>query len=324
MIRLRSAWNDFWFAPEPTSVLALVRIAFGLVALAWSLSLLPDLGAFFGPDGVVPTYDDPSKGVWTLLGASPGDGAVTAMAVALVVGCVALTAGAATRVAAVVVFVGLVSFQRRDPYVFNSGDGLLPIIALVLALSPAGAALSVDRLVRSRDRFWEIPARAPWALRLLQVQLSLIYLSTAWSKASGSTWDDGTAVSYTWRLEDLERFPMPDALATSLLVSNLATYGTVMLEVAIGVLVWVRVARPWVLGLGVLMHLGIDLFVRVGFFSYAMFVCYLAFLSPGAANRVVAEIRARFERRGAARTDESNPRVEPQISAGSASTSSRG
>ena len=323
MTRLGRAWDDFWFTPQPTSALALVRIAFGLVALGWSLSLLPDLGAFFGPDGVVPAYEDPSKGVWTLLGASPSQAAVTAMAVALVVGCVALTAGAATRVAAVVVFVGLVSFQHRDPYVFNSGDGLLPIIALVLALSPAGAALSVDRLVRSRDRFWDAPARAPWALRLLQVQLSLIYLATAWSKATGATWDDGTAVSYTWRLEDLERFPMPDALATSLLVSNVATYGTLMLEVAIGVLVWVRAARPWVLGLGVLMHLGIDVFVRVGFFSYAMFVCYLAFLSPGAAERVVAAARARLERRGVARAENPHPRVEPELS-GSGSTPSRG
>ena len=37
MKRLGAAWRHFWFEPEETSTLALVRIAFGLVVLAWTL-----------------------------------------------------------------------------------------------------------------------------------------------------------------------------------------------------------------------------------------------------------------------------------------------
>ena len=40
------------------------------------------------------------------------------------------------------------------------------------------------------------------------------------------------------------------------------------------------VLRPWVLLAGVALHLGIDYAVRVGFFSYAVFVAYIAFLPP--------------------------------------------
>ena len=50
-----------------------------------------------------------------------------------------------TRLAAVVVFVGIVSLERRNPFVFNSGDGLLKVIAFYMMLAPSGASLSLDR-----------------------------------------------------------------------------------------------------------------------------------------------------------------------------------
>lgn len=75
------------------------------------------------------------------------------------------------------------------------------MIAFYLVLAPSGAALSVDRWRRAKDRFWEFPQRAPWALRLIQVQISVVYLSTVWSKVQGTTWNDGTAVSYALRMD---------------------------------------------------------------------------------------------------------------------------
>jgi hypothetical protein len=208
-----------------------------------------------------------------------------------------LVVGYRTRAAALVVFLGLLAFQRRDPWAFDSGDGLLRVTALYLALSPAGAALSLDRARRTRDRFWEFPARAPWALRLMQVQLSVIYLATAWTKLRGATWNDGTAVSYALRVGDLERFPIPRFVTDSTLIANLMTYGTLTIEIALGVLVWNRRARPWVLGLGVALHLSIEYSMRVGFFTAAMFVLYLAFVPPETASRVVLAVRERVRSR---------------------------
>src|SRR5207245_527144 len=149
-----------------------------------------------------------------------------------------LVLGYRTRLAALLVFVGLLSFQRRDPYAFDSGDDLLRIIALYLVLSAAGASLSLDSLRRARERFWEFPARARWPVRLLQVQLSVIYLATVWAKTRGTSWNDGSAVSYALRLKDLTRFPVPSGLTTSVLVSNVMTYGTLAIELSLGVLVW--------------------------------------------------------------------------------------
>ena len=250
--RARAAWERFWFEPESTATLVLVRIAFGTLAFLWGLSLLPDLFTFFGPDGILaeqPT--DQGPGTWGLLGIVNSDAAVLVVYLGLLLGAVALVLGLWSRLAALVVFLALLSFTRRDPFVLNSGDGLIRIIALLLVLSPVGVAVSLDRLRTARDRLWEFPARAPWTLRLLQLQLSFIYVSTVWQKVRGTSWNDGTAVSYALRIDDLQRFPAPAFFTDSLTLSNLATFGTLAIELSLGLLVWNRVARPYVLALGV-------------------------------------------------------------------------
>ena len=47
-----AAWRTFWFEPTDMTTLGLVRIAFGLVVIAWTFSLLPYLVDLFGPRAV--------------------------------------------------------------------------------------------------------------------------------------------------------------------------------------------------------------------------------------------------------------------------------
>ena len=288
MSRAWRSWSRFWFEPEPTGALGLFRICFGLLALLWTISLLPDLHSFFARSGVLPQRPHEGSGVWDLL---PGH--ETLLFALLLTACVCLMLGLGTRLAALVVFAGIASFERRNPFVFNSGDGLMRVMALYLALAPAGAALSLDRVRRAPGRFWEGPARAPWAWRLLQVQFSVLYLSAAWAKLRGQSWNNGTAVSYALRVADLHRFGVPHFLSDGVLASNVLTYGTVATELALGVLVWNRRWRPWVLAAGLLLHLGIELTIRVGFFSLALFVLYLVWLPPDWPARRLPELLGR-------------------------------
>ncbi len=289
------AWNAFWFSPVQTSTLALLRIGFGLIVLFWTISLGHDVLAFYSTDGIVPSQPDfgasGEDGSWGLLGRFESDGAVIALYVVLLVAAICLTIGLGTRLAALLVFVGLISFSRRNPWVLNSGDALLHVIAFYFLIAPSGAALSVDRWLRARSRFWEFPLRSGWPLRLLQVQVSILYLTAAWDKTAGNTWREGSAVSYALRIGDLERFPVPSFVVDSLLISNALTYGTLAIELSLGVLVWNRVLRPWVLLLGVSLHLGIDYAVRVGFFSYAVIALYLVFIRPETMSAWILAVR---------------------------------
>jgi hypothetical protein len=298
------AWNRFWFEPESVSTLAVVRIAFALIVLGWTATLGHDLFAFFSDAGVLPEQQNLSQvngpGAWGPLGWFPGDAALVATYFALFVGALLMLVGLKTRVASVVVFLGLLALTRRNVWVLDSGDTLLRGIAFFLMFAPSGAALSLDHWLRARRdggvAAEPFPLRAPWVLRLLQIQLSVLYLSAVWAKVAGETWRDGTAVSYVFRLENFERFPVPDAVAMSESISNVLTFGTLAVELALGILVWNRRLRPWVLLAGVSLHLGIDYAIRVGFFSYAIFVLYIAFIPPERMDAWLLALRARLAR----------------------------
>jgi hypothetical protein len=287
--RVITAWWAFWFQPTPAYTLGAVRIAFGAIVVAWTLSLLPDLDEFFTSDGIVPRQPA-SAYEWGVFEIWTGDRALIVGWSLLLVSAIAMTVGWHSRLAALIVFVLIMSFEFRNPFIFNSGDNLIRIQALFLALSPCGAALSLDQR-RAKGCFWSAQTRAPWPIRLMQVQLTLVYLATFQTRMTGDTWPDGTALSYALRLEDMLIIPAPQWISTSAFLMNIATWGTLLLELLIGILVWNRRCRPWVLAAGLVLHSFILVTVAVGFFTPAMFVLYLAFVSPEAIRQLPDRVK---------------------------------
>jgi hypothetical protein len=295
MRAIAQAWDRFWFEPQSTSTLGVVRIAFGIVVLGWTVSLAPDLKAFFTRSGIVPTQ--PSARWWfDPLKTFNSDAAMYVLYGILILGAICLLIGFQSRLASLVVFLGVLTLTRRNPFIFNSGDVLVRNLAFYLLLAPTGLSLSIDRWRKEKERFWEFPARAPWGLRLIQIQLSATYAATVWAKFRGTTWNNLTAVSYALRLKDLERFHVPSFITHSLLLTNIMTLGTLALEISLAILVWNRKARPYVLVLGALMHIAIALNIMVGFFSMAILTAYIAFVPPETMTVAINKTRRRFRR----------------------------
>ncbi|MDT5059528.1 MAG: hypothetical protein QOF66_7894 [Mycobacterium sp.] len=288
-------WRGFWFAPEPVYTLGLVRMAFGALAVLWTLSLFPDLHELFGVNGPVP--QQPTLDYrWGIFQVWTGDTAISIGWVVLLLSAIAVAVGWHSRLAAILVFVLLTSFMRRDPWIFTAGDGVISVTALYLALSSCGAALSLDQRRRTGS-FWTAQCRAPWPIRLMQVQLSVIYLVSVQAKLSGKPWVGGYAVAYAWRTDyKWAILPAPQWMSENAIIVNVATWGTLAIELAIAILIWNRRLRPWVLAAGVLLHLMILLSLNVGFFSPAMFVLYLAFVSWETVQRMPTLITRAWSR----------------------------
>lgn len=287
--KLGAAWDRFWFTPQSTSTVALFRIATGTVTIGWAFGLLPGLRAFFSSAGIEPVGVDTT---WGLFAHVHGDLAIFVAWGVLVVSSICVVAGFRTRIASIVQFALVYSFIERSLAVFNAGDGLIRNIAFLLMFMPAGDSFSVDRWRRDRERFWEFPERTPWALRLMQVQISVLYLSSARHKlVGGGGWADGTALASVWRIDDIARFQVPGAFIRSTTIVGLVTFLALAVEILLGVFVWARSARPLVLGLGIALHVAIDLTLRVGFFSVAIIAAYVAFLSADTAASVILRTR---------------------------------
>ena len=278
-------WDRFFFEPQSTAPMTLVRVAWGAVMAVWAVSLLPDIDPFF-TEGALLYERDLRDGSWNLLPHLGGQAGL-ATCVVLLLASLGTMVGLKTRLSAAIAVLCLVVLQRGNSAIFNSGDLLLRLVGIAVVLSPCGLRWSVDAAIdRRRGRVRSL-LRAPFGMRLLQLQLAVGYLLSAWTKTRGTTWEDGTAIARALRIEDLQRFVAPDWLLQQELALRLLTWSTLAFEATFIVLVWPRRLRLWVLGAGVLLHLSIDVFLDIGFFSLAVYVAYLAFLPAELAERVL-------------------------------------
>jgi uncharacterized membrane protein YphA (DoxX/SURF4 family) len=298
---LAAAWNRFFHHPEPVVGIALFRVLWGGCLLAnWAL-LAPDLFTWLGDRGVLTretarALTGPGRlDVFRVL--PPGDGWVALVFALTVLASLGLAVGCFTRTSAALTFVGLVSIHHRDPLILHGGDTLLRALTFLLVFAPAGEAWSVDRWwARRRGAATAGPVlRAPWAQRLIQIQLALLYASTVGWKLLGSRWWDGTAVYYLTRLVEFERFPLP-SLFDQLWAIRAMTWGSLLIEASLATLVWVPRFRYPVLVAGVGLHLGVEYTMNVPLFEWLMLAGLTTFV-PSAdveawARRLFARRRA--------------------------------
>lgn len=285
----QGGWTRFLFEPESPSPMAIVRAGWGALVALWALSLLPDVDPFL-TEGALRYERSMPDGHWNPLDWIGWDGAPLAACLLLVLAGVATSVGYRTRLSSLVALVCLLALQRTNTTIFNSGDLALRLIGFSVVLAPSGLLWSVDATRRRRAGAPPPGPRAPWALRLLQLQLAVGYFLSALGKLRGGTWHDGTALEWALRIEDLQRFVVPDWLLEQSVLLNLITWATVAFEASFLFLVWNRRLRPWVLGAGVLLHLGIDITLDIGWFSLVMWLGYLAFVPPDVADRVIARV----------------------------------
>jgi hypothetical protein len=286
-----NAWDRFFFRPQSTAAMTLLRVGWGATAAIWAISLLPDIDPFFVESELM--YERIlSAGAWNVLPHLPdGSGLVTCLV--LLAAGLATMVGWHTRASTAVAVLAMVILQRANVAIFNSGDLLLREVGIAVALAPCGLLWSLDaRRDRKKGRLrnhW----RAPFAQRFLQLALALGYFLSAWSKSRGNAWHDGTALALSMRIEDVQRFVAPEWLFDQQVLLNLFTWATLAFEATFFVLVWNRRLRPYVIAAGVLFHLGIDVFLDIGFFSLAIYLAYVAFLPDEVADRIVG----RFDER---------------------------
>ena len=287
-----SPWDQFFFRPESTAPMTFVRIGWGLTSTAWAISLLRDIDPFFVKGDLL--YERTlSAGAWNVLPHLPGAHAGLIVCLVLLAASVATTLGWRTRISSLVAVLMMVLLQRANTAIFNSGDLLLRHIGICVALSPCGLLCSLDaRRDRRKGRVRNL-LRAPYGKRFLQLSLCLGYFLSAWTKSRGNTWQDGTAIALSLRIEDLQRFVAPEWLFDQAVLLNLFTWATLAFEATFGVLVWNRRLRPWVIAVGVALHLGIDVFLDIGFFSIAIFLAYVAFLPNEVGDRWLAKLDRR-------------------------------
>ncbi len=284
---LATLWTRFWFAPVQPHVYGALRLVFGLLALLDLVGATP-VALYWPLDALTPVPGS-GLGVRAFLadqGLGVAAGWVAFLALALVHACTA--AGLVSAWSVPLSFVGSVAQTYWNPYPLSSAHQVLVVVLFCLVWADCGAVLSVDRWLRARQAQAKTPPpmALAWPLRLVQIQVSLIYLNSGLWKLFGEAWRDGSATYLAVSHSVFRRFPY-DVPPELHVVLTVLTYATLLWEITFPLLLLSRRWRPIALCFGVAMHVGVWLLLEVGPFSWMMIGSYVAFVEPSTLARWV-------------------------------------
>jgi hypothetical protein len=306
------AWNRFFFGLVSARPLGLIRILYGLIALANLGFCAVDLDYWYTDAGLLRGDE-----AWVMAGTSQPsplhflqDARSVRVAFALTATFAALlTIGWRTRLMSILYYLGMLSIHNRNLISSSGADVLLLVTGFNLMLSPCGAAYSVDSWFESRKRgTLASPVILPWTLRLFQIQISLVYLMAATLKVGGGTWLNGSALHYVLNNTEVTRFDFTFLSQYPLLI-NVMSYSALVMEFSLAYFLWFRAARPFVIYLGLMLHLGILITINIPCFGELMWIGYLAFLTPPEFDGLLRafDVRRLFGKANAVRDAEAVP-----------------
>ncbi|MEM6528005.1 MAG: HTTM domain-containing protein [Chloroflexota bacterium] len=292
---------QYWFGEVDTRPLAVFRILFSLTLLKNALYHLPLGHLFYSEDGLLPiaALHSTWRTDWRFspLEGLPATWMVTAVFVLWVVVVLLLMVGYRTRVMAVLNFVLILAIHERNPYVLNGADVLMRALSFWMMFAPLADYYAVDAFRKRWDRAArtqrvehlrpnsEVHTAFALPLRLMQLQVGLVYLFTFVLKLPGESWTAGNAV---YQALQLDAFLLPTgallAETAPMWVFQIMTYTALIAEGWFIILVFSPVMQPFLRIAGLtftgLMHIGIALLMAVPDFSILMLTTYVLFFEP--------------------------------------------
>jgi hypothetical protein len=134
----------------------------------------------------------------------------------------------------------------------------------------------------------------------MQMQVAIVYFTTAYAKTRGDLYHNGTAMYYIAGLIDFNVRGV-EALMNYPVVYSALTFGMLFCEISIPFLIWFRTTRPYAVAMGLLLHLWIIGFMILPVFGLLMIATYLCFFSEEEYERAMEWLRSRYGATGPGR-----------------------
>lgn len=296
----REAWDRFWFVDSPTTMLDIARIGIGSAMLIHYSLAIPFLLLFWGDDGLMSRAQilgDLEPWTYSVHFYFTAPWQWMVFHAVFLLGCAAFAAGWRTAWVKWIVLIGQISYASRNPIIAYGVDKILASLLLILCVAPVGRALSLDRVraVRAAKRAnlqADLPRySSPWAgacTRLMQIQMAVLFFYSGIGKIRGDDWWDGDAIWQLFVTHEYYNFPMLQILAHHYWLGNIATYATILIEVAFPFLIWLPRIRPYALAAAIFLHSQFALLMGLFYFSFVMIMGHMSFLRPVWLDRLGA------------------------------------
>lgn len=193
------------------------------------------------------------------------------------------------RFCGVLLYLSIISLKVRNGFILDGSDNVIQVTLPFLVLADHLDHFRLfDKKKPSQSKVWRIIANV--AVVGLMIQVCFVYFYTALAKLQGDLWLNGTATYYTMRVRDFMATDWNVLLTQSHYFVVLTTYFTLLWELSFPFLIWFKRTKFFIILGGILLHIGIWLFMRIDNFSWVMISTYFVFVS----DKEYAEIKAYF------------------------------
>lgn len=270
---------SLWFYPVEQRIYSIVRVCYAFAAMLNLVTLWPERYSFFSDEGMVAvksfSIEHPSI---ILLFRSPAE--IDALFISAFIVMFCLLLGVGSRIAIFLCCLWNVSIHIALGPMSSGFDSVLRVYGFILLISPLPEGWRPGFLRKERTYSALVPV---YGLRLMQLQLCAIYWSTVLPKWMNDTWRSG---DYLWYFLNSSFSKIPHELSlqyASLL--QFFTWGTLLFESTIPLLLICARTRRIALAFGLLFHGTIAVVSTLYLFSVAMLPAYASFLRSADLRR---------------------------------------
>ncbi|WP_374080392.1 HTTM domain-containing protein [Bdellovibrio bacteriovorus] len=294
--KLWSMWDRFWFAPQDLLGLAFMRVLLcGTMVYMYVVRLMNM--SYYGENSWIPRSMAlealPELYRPLFLWCIWPDSLNLVMHVLLVVLLVLLTLGIGGRWLMWMAWVINMGFIQRNYSVNFGADIIATLFLFYMSFTQSCERLSVLNLLRKKTAFQFSDTLSSVMIRMMQVQICVIYAYTGWEKLKGGSWWDGTALWSVMANPQMTTMDFSFLRSVPWSIPVLA-YTTIIFEVYFPAMVaWPKTRNLWLLA-GFFFHAGIGVFMGLGPFATTMVSTYFLFLNPLVLEQVVSRISTRF------------------------------
>ena len=303
---LGRAWSELWFQDSPTTPLEITRIGVGAAMLLHYTLAVPHLFELWGNDGWSPrevALSIRQPGMQSIFFYFDAPWQLAAFHGLFLLCCAALMVGWRTSWVKWLLLVGHISYVYRNLMLVYGVDWIVSSLLFIMSVAPVGRAMSLDRVRAVRKAKREnleavLPLyHSPWAgacIRLMQIQMAAIFFYSAISKLHSDIWLNGDAVWIMFTSIDYYHSLMVGLLASHYWIGNLATYGTILVEIAFPFMIWQQSTRPYLLVAAIVLHLLFAFLMGLFYFSFVMIMGHVSFVRPEWLARLGAAWKRRI------------------------------
>jgi hypothetical protein len=281
--RLASEWDEFWFQEDNEVNLAAFQTVFALGIFIIYFFRFLDYSMIFGETGILPfnilrkLIPTEYQGGLPLEYLAKNETVGWSLHLIFITCLAAQFFGLQNRVFQIFIFLLHLVFLKRNPFAIYGTDMVATCWFLYLCFVKTPVRFRFQFLKKSKTSSELSIILNSVGLRLIQIQLCIIYAYSGLEKARGNTWWNGDAIWFALGNSQVASMDFGFLVHTQWLIA-LMTFSTIVWEVYFPFAIWIPRIRKYMLVIGCFFHLGIAMMMNLYDFSFMMLAVYILFI----------------------------------------------